>query len=205
LLELGASAGLNLHWDRYRYELDGWSWGEPAAPVALRARWSGAQPPGAHAAVASRRGCDLAPIDPRDPAARLRLESFVWADQVERFRALREALGVARDAAFAVERAGAADWLEPALAERAPETTTVVYHSVVWPYLPGAEQRAVRGSIERAGRSAGASRPLAWLRLEGAVLAHAELRLSLWPAGADVLLARAHYHGAWVEWLAESS
>lgn len=205
LLELGASAGLNLRFDRYRYELGDWSWGEPAASVALRARWRGPIPRRIPVRVASRRGCDLAPIDPRDPAARLRLESFVWADQTERFAALRTALEVARADALEVERAGAASWLEHALAERPKDAATVVFHSVVWPYLPAAEQRALRALLERAGKDADAAAPLAWLRMEGVELAHAELRLRLWPDGAEQLLAHAHYHGSWIEWLAGSS
>ncbi len=205
LLELGASAGLNLHWDRYRYALDGWTWGDATAPVLLRARWSGPPPASAPVVVASRRGCDLAPIDPRNPATGLRLESFVWADQLERLRALREALRAARDVGYSVERASAVSWLERALAERPRDAATVVFHSVVWPYLPAAEQRALRALLERAGADASEAAPLTWLRLEGVGLSHAELRLRLWPGGEDAPLARAHYHGSWVEWLAASS
>ncbi|MGH7964199.1 MAG: DUF2332 family protein, partial [Candidatus Binatia bacterium] len=35
LLEIGASAGLNLRWDYYRYEAEGAAWGDPASPVRI--------------------------------------------------------------------------------------------------------------------------------------------------------------------------
>ncbi len=35
LLEVGASAGLNLHWDRYRYAAGAFSWGPGASPVTV--------------------------------------------------------------------------------------------------------------------------------------------------------------------------
>jgi hypothetical protein len=36
LLEIGASAGLNLRWDRYRYEWSGGAWGDAASGVQLQ-------------------------------------------------------------------------------------------------------------------------------------------------------------------------
>ena len=44
LLELGSSAGLNLRWDRYRYEARGFAWGERGAPLTLRFELQGRRP-----------------------------------------------------------------------------------------------------------------------------------------------------------------
>src|SRR4051812_46736171 len=52
LLELGASAGLNLVLDRYGYELGGVGAGDPASELQLKPEWKGPQPPGAAVKVA---------------------------------------------------------------------------------------------------------------------------------------------------------
>ncbi len=65
VLELGASAGLNLHFDRYRYEQDGLALGPPASPIVFRDYWEGGTPPlDAPLRVVERAGCDLSPLDP---------------------------------------------------------------------------------------------------------------------------------------------
>jgi hypothetical protein len=92
-----------------------------------------------------------------------------------------------------VERAGAAGWTEARLAEPAPGLATVVFHSIVMQYLPGAERERFERALE------GAPGTVAWLRMEPAdELTEVRLRLG----GEDRLLARAGYHGDPVEWLA---
>lgn len=43
LLELGASAGLNLNWDRFNYQTDSWS-REGKSNVTIQTKWSGPAP-----------------------------------------------------------------------------------------------------------------------------------------------------------------
>jgi hypothetical protein len=200
--EIGSSAGLNLVFDRYRYELGPHRFGDAAAPLVLAARWDGA-PPDLEATlrVASRRGCDVAPLDVRDPAHRVRLESFVWPEQLDRLARLRAALAVAAREPPAIDAEPAGAWLETQLGERVERVATVVFHSVVWWYIPEAERARITRVMESAGARATRAAPLAWLRMEGVRLEEAELRLRLWPDGADAVLARVHWHGAEVRWL----
>lgn len=192
LLEVGASAGLSLRFDRYRYELGDERWGPADSPLVIRSRLAGGRPPLATPIeIASRAGCDPRPVDPRTEEGRLTLTSYVWPDQVERLERLRAALAVAREVEAPVERAGAADWVEARLAEPAPDTATVVFHSIVMQYMTDEE----RERFERAVRS----HDVAWLRMEPAAEA-ADVRLML--GGEDRLVARAGYHGDFVEWLA---
>jgi hypothetical protein len=93
-------------------------------------------------AIARRRGCDLDPIDPGTEQGRLTLESFVWADQVERLARLRAALAAAARRPVTVDRAHAPEWLAARLAEPAGGLPVVV-HSVVLQYLDEAARRDV--------------------------------------------------------------
>src|SRR5205823_9897640 len=109
LREIGASAGLNLRADAFRYAgADGSVWGPEDPPVRLDPAWTAAPPLDAPVRVVDRVGCDPHPIDATTPEGELRLASFVWPDQVERFTRLRGAVEVARRVPAEVVRAGAA-------------------------------------------------------------------------------------------------
>ena len=82
--EIGASAGLNLIWDRFAYGFGAGRLGRPGLAGAHRAGLAGPAAAAARGAVAERAGCDRAPPDLGREADRLRLLSFVWADQAAR-------------------------------------------------------------------------------------------------------------------------
>ena len=194
VLEVGASAGLNLRFDHYRYELGNRRWGPAESPVVIRARVRGEPPLDAPLRVASRAGCDMRPVDPLTDEGRLTLAAYIWPDQVERHERLRAALAVAQDVDVKVERAGAADWIDARLAEPAPDVATVVVHSVVMQYLPSDELDRFERALQQAPGI------VARLGMEGADEL-TDLRLTLWPGGTERLLARAGYHGDPVVWL----
>lgn len=200
LFELGASAGLNLRWDRYRYRFGASEWGDPRSPVDLGEPFDGPPPP-LHTAVtvAERRGCDRAPLDATTPDGELTLLSYVWADQLERIRRLRGATQVARQVPATVDRADAGAWLE-ARPLTSTGAATVVFHSIVIQYLSDDSLSRVRKAIAAAASRATASAPVAWLRFEPAPESF-EVRLRLWPGGEDRLLAVAGAHGSAVRWL----
>lgn len=201
LLEIGASAGLNLRWDRYRYEWEGSAWGDPSSPVRFPEVFEGPGPPfDAPAEVASRAGCDTRPIDPTTEEGAVTLTSYVWPDQEDRVRNLRGALRIAREVPAPVEEADALDWLERRLAEPQAGGVTVVFHSIVLWYFEAAERDRVRELLTDAGRRATARAPVAWLSMEsGGALA--EIRLTTWPGGEERLLAESGYHGRPLRWL----
>ncbi len=199
LREIGASAGLHLMWDRYRYELGPHRWGDPQAEVCLRTAWEGPPAPfGVPVTVASRAGCDLEPVQLELPAELRRLEAFVWADQPERLGELRAAVALARSEPPRLERGSAADWLERELTELDPGEAVVVFHSAVWIYLDADERRRVRDLLEHRGARA----PLVWMRQEHRrEVGEVQLRLCVWPPGEDFHLADGHPHGRCVRWL----
>jgi hypothetical protein len=203
LLEIGSSAGLNLRLDRYRYEAGGAAWGDPSSNVRFVNDWDGGVPPFRSAMpVRDRRGCDLAPIDVAAPAADVTLLSFVWPGQAQRFERLREALDIARGMPVDIDAQPADSWLAEQLAAPVGGTVTVVFHSVVWQYIPPPAQQAILSTLDEAGGRATRDAPLAWLRLEPAPeMVGTELRCTQWPGGDEQLLATAGFHAGRVAWL----
>ena len=91
-LELGASGGVNALWDHYAYDLGGAKWGPTDAPITLIPDWTGPVPPLSRLSVSKRAACDQNPIDPANEAARLRLRSYIWPDQLDRRHRFEAAL-----------------------------------------------------------------------------------------------------------------
>jgi hypothetical protein len=200
-LEIGCSAGLNLHWNRWLYDAGpAGTWGDPDSPVRLGDRFDPAPPLDVAVEVAERRGCDAQPLDLASDAQRETLLACTWPDQVERFSQLDAALRVAAEDPVAIDRAPAAEWLADRLDEPRPGVATVVFQSIVLQYLDDDQRAGVRAAIAAAGAAATSRAPLAWLSMEpGGDLA--DVRLRMWPGGEEALIARAGYHGRPVRWL----
>ncbi len=203
LMEIGASAGLNLRWDSFWYDTGHSSVGDPHSEVGFTDVWT-TPPLLSPVTVVGRQGCDIAPLDAADPDARLRLLSFVWPDQPGRLTRIRAALTIAERVPVAIDRADAAEWLTLRLGDRVAGTTGIVYHSIVWQYLPSATQQTVTAALHDHGTRATVDQPLAWLRMEpaGAVT---DLRLTSWPGGHEEILATGSIHGARIEWSGTTS
>ena len=165
LLELGASAGLNMNWDAYRYAHGVWGRVDGDGPV-IPTVYDGVPPDWRRIDIASRAGCDLMPIDPDDAVACERLRAYVWPDQFDRHARLDAAIDLARRAPWRVEAAGAEEWLGRKLDGVLPVGTTVIYHSIFLQYPPREVRRLIVEQIETAGRAATAERQLAWVRFE---------------------------------------
>jgi hypothetical protein len=204
LLELGASAGLNLRLDRFRYEQDGVALGPADSPVRFVDFLTGGRPPLATGfRIDERAGCDIHPIDATTDDGRLTLLACIFPDEHDRFDLLERAIAVARETPAVVERADLSAWVAERLAAARPGLATVVYHTIVWPYLPDAVREAADDAIAAAGRRATAEAPLALLSFEGAKAepSRIELHLTEWPGGQRRLLATTSHHPVEVHWL----
>lgn len=202
LIELGASAGLNLNLDRFGYRLGATLAGDPESSLQLAPAWEGTSPPAAAVTIASRRAVDRSPIRIADPGERERLIAYCWADQPERMARLQAALALADAYPPTLEQGDAADFSECVLAQpQADGVCRVLYHTIFWTYLPPDSQARIRTALDIAGAAATAARPLAWLRYElngeGGV---AELHLQSWPGGAERHLGTGHPHASRVAW-----
>ncbi|WP_378944332.1 DUF2332 domain-containing protein [Paracoccus sp. R86501] len=193
LRELGASAGLNLNFDRYHF-------GPCDDGVALTPDWQGDMPDGRFDIV-SRRGVDLNPLDPdRDG---LRLMAYCWADQTARLARLRAALELAMTDPPHVERGDAGEWLTDQLWTPV-EGTLLVFHTIAAQYFPPATGAACAAALTMAGANATPDRPIAHLQMEADGGEGAGLTLTLWDGQRrDWSLGRADFHGRWVRWSPE--
>ena len=207
LLELGASAGLNLHADRYRYVVTGRPLGDPASRLSFEEPWEGL-PVGdpwmveGFLCLVERCGCDLAPIDVSTQEGALTLLSYIWPDEPDRLARIREAIAIARAHRAIVEAAGAVARLERRLAEPHPGRLTVVGQSVMRQYLEATERRQLEDRMEQAGTDATEEQPLAWVALEPGAdyLSNFKVTCRSWPGDARVTLADSGAHGPPVGW-----
>jgi hypothetical protein len=77
VLELGASAGLNLNMEHYGYDLGGLRAGEAGSPVQLAPEWTGPPPPACDVEIVRKSGVDLNPLDVSQPEIAARLLAYV--------------------------------------------------------------------------------------------------------------------------------
>jgi hypothetical protein len=209
LFELGASAGVNTMIDRYFFRLGATEVGPPDSPMRIVPEWRGASPPAPPSgfAITAVKGCDIAPINLADPASALRLKAYVWPDAGERLARIDAAIALAGLAPPDLVAADAGDFAAAMLARPPqPGLARVMFHSIMWQYMPAATQARITEAFEAAGAAATPDTPLGWIALETdpATFRH-ELRVRLWDGaahhGEEHLLSHAHPHGAWVEWL----
>ena len=193
--ELGASGGLNLHWDEYGLEIGGQTFGAADPVLTLRPDWNGPLPPVSRPNVIERAGVDLNPLNPQVDG--LRLQAYLWPDQPERLALTKAAIEATQTT---VDQGDAIDWLAPRLTHR-DGTVHLIYSTVAWQYFPTAKQAEGTRLIEQAGAAATEQTPLAWFGMENDGSGKgAALTLRLWPGDIALDLGRADFHGRWVGW-----
>lgn len=210
LYEIGSSAGLNLAFDRYRYDLgNGVTWGPADAPLTVVSAWRDALPPlDAPLSVVSRKGCDRNPLDPANSEDAGRLMAYIWADQLDRLGRTEAALRLAAEEGRRPERVDAAAWVEREFsAPPQPGICRLLFHTIVWQYLPDETQARIEAALERAAAAATPDAPIARFSMEPDELSPgatrgAGLTLTIWPGGERLAIGRGDFHGRWAEWAA---
>ena len=203
-VEIGSSAGINLMLARYHYDLAGVQVGPEPGAMRFQPEWKDNAPPDRSIEIVSTKGCDVAPVDLTDPAQALRLKAYIWPEHTVRFERMAAAVVEAGKSPPDLVQMNAADFIESELAKlQEAGTTRVLMHSIVWQYVPEDQQARVTAAMEAAGAKSTPERPLAWISLEANRVLHVhEMTVRHWPGGGEPqLLARAHPHGASIEWL----
>jgi hypothetical protein len=219
LVDVGASAGLNLFCDRYRldYGVAG-ATGPADAAVHVACEVVGGRPRVAPALpnLAARTGLDLDPVDVRDDDAVRWLLACVWPD-TGRLPRTRRALDEARKDPPYIVAGDAVDGVADVVLGLPVGVTPVVTTTWMLAYLPRARRVAFREALTSASRE----RPIAWVSAEGAgvvdrfegVEAPSDAQgmessvfglLTLRDGALDTteLLGFVHPHGNWVDWRA---
>jgi len=208
--ELGASAGLNLNWDRFAYAYPAWGRASIIGPM-MPTTVTGQLPSWRDIAIASRAACDQNPLDAANADDRLRLRAYVWADQSARLERLNAAMELSRETGIKVEKADAAAWVAARLAGDLPPGTSVFYHSVFLQYPPLEVRKAIAAAIEEAGARARGDAHLAWVRFEPDSVISGDrssaryvLNVVTWANGerTETTLADVDPHGRTMSWCA---
>lgn len=196
LLELGASAGLNLNLAHYAYDLGGVRVGRGDSPVRIAPEWRGAPPVARPVEIVATRGVDLRPLAAADPQARERLMAYVWADEPERAERLRHALAIAGDLPPRIDCDDIVRWLPGELARPSQDgVCRVVIHTMALQYCSPVARAAVMAAF------AGAAYPLARIGFEWTDARDAvHLTLTTYPDGTVRHLATCHAYGHWIDW-----
>ena len=203
LLELGASAGLNLLWDRYGYEYGAGRWGNPRSPLQLSGEERVRVPAdllGVEVDVRRRLGIDLHPVDAADEDGRLLLEAYVLDPGYRARVALAAEVAAAHP--FELVRGDYLELLPGLLAMRSDDALTVVFQTHSSVYLSDGERARLRAIVDEAA----ADGPLAWISTptpeeHGQRRGDYPLELAIWPGSERRIVARTNVRGEWLEWV----
>jgi hypothetical protein len=221
-IDVGCSAGLNLHCDRYRLDYGpAGATGPVNAAVEIRCDVVGGSPPLAASLplITAKIGLDRAPLDVHDPRQSRWQLACVWPD-TGRLERTKVALDEARRAPLALVRGDAVEDVGGLIADLPPDATAVVTTTWVVAYF-SADQRA---GFARALAAASTTRPVAWISAEhhGVVdlipsdgarkddngVEWSALGLVVFRKGraeSAELLGYVHPHGSGLDWRAASS
>lgn len=197
LIDVGASAGLNLLVDRYRYRWDGVEWGRDS-PVLLETESRGEEPVPVDIEVMSRTGLDLNPIDPDNPDDRLWLEALVWPEHGERRQRLQAALEMASNAPIEMVTGSALDTLGPMLDGLPADDPAVVMHSSTLNQFTRQGRDRVREMVAQARDE----RPVVRVFFEHMRSEDAWHTIGIDTGSGETVLGEGHPHGEWVEFYA---
>ncbi len=194
LLDVGASAGLNLNWDQYRYVYSsGDVFGPTESGVVIECDARGGLPslPSAFPDVNFRVGIDLTPVDLGDDEEYLWMQALVWPEHAGRAALLSAARDVWLQSRPTVLQGDAVEVLPNALEDVPEDEALCVFHCHTLNQF-SAKARARFGDILRATSM---ERAVYHMPSEGDRVA---LRRIVNGYTTTLFTARRQVHGRWV-------
>ena len=158
LVEVGASAGIHLRFDRFGYTLGRRRFGNAESPVQIEAECVGQGPTpdldAVVAALASATGIDLNPLSAASPDDRRWLEALVWPDNPREADLLRRALEVVAADPPSIRAGDAVDLCAILAAELPAGEPRVVFHIATRMHVPAERHDAFDSAIASLGENA---------------------------------------------------
>ena len=203
LVDLGASAGLNLNFDRYYYryqqaEKETVNWGVVNSRIHLETELRGnVSTPHLlrNIAVASRDGIDLDPVDLANSDQLLWLRALIWPEHTERHQQLIDAAIEFTNSDIRMHTGDAAEVLPTLISSVPHEHALVVYSTIALYQFPSESRKRVTQTLLEASEK----RAVWQIALEGN---DPKLSISRYIDGAShtEILADASPHGWWIKW-----
>lgn len=212
LIEVGASLGLNLLWDRYHYHYQNirdqdTEHVNTGSLVLLACEVNGENRPPIPTSfpkIASRIGIELMPVDLYDEEAIRWIRALIWPEHLDRARIFAQALAVAQANPPPILAGNMVERLPEVLANVPADNALCLYHSYTLNQCP----QSVGEAIHELLLTHSQQRPLYRLVLEWYNgQAHPHLDLYTYRDGSvtQELLAYCESHGRWIEWVAATN
>ena len=205
LVDVGASAGLNLLWDRYSYDYrDHGLAGDRRSPVRIAVEVRGDNcPPIPHdsPSVAFRTGVDLNPVDVTDADSALWLRALVWPGHERRADQLQAAMSLALSDPPALVAGNALNVLPAILGNMPTRLTLCIFHNHALNQFSQEKRRRFTALVDECSKdrevyllSAEGRRGQSFVNLELARIRNGDRSVRE--------LAKVDPHGKWLEWTA---
>ena len=207
LIEVGPAAGLNLLFDRYRYDYSGLAAGDPASELALVTEVRGELPPVAVLPdVAYRCGIDLNALDVRSDEDVRWLRALLWPEHADRRAVLDAAIEIARRDPPTLASGDLFTELPRAIAAAPTEASVVVFATFVLNQFTTEMRERLRAMLFKASQAR-----VVWLVVVGYQDYFTDDigedgSAQVWLARIDGSVATARRlgrtspHGWWIEW-----
>ena len=216
LVDVGASAGLNLLLDRFGFDYGEHGTITGRSSIVLPCSVRGTAPAGFSIPhhvpdIAAAIGLDASPIDVLDDDAVRWLEACVWPDMTERFARLVDAIALARERPPRVVAGDAVSGVAGLVESSRAHGHPVVLTSWVLNYLPLHRQRDFVAALDRLGERFDVSWVIAESPAETPALpvpteqppeVLTVVSLVRWRSGTRTVtrLGATHPHGYWLRW-----
>ncbi|MEO0341162.1 MAG: DUF2332 domain-containing protein [Bacteroidota bacterium] len=207
IIDIGASAGLNLNFDLYTYQYNGGDDVENPTVIISSKIKDGEMPNWtSEINIKQRIGIDQNPIDLKDPSQANWLKALIWADQTKRFQRLEKAIAMQLEHPITLFKEDRIEGFRRIIDRVNEKHSIFLYHTHVLYQFTKAERVAFWQMLDELG----AKRDLEYLAVENyRILENAygqegiPIVLTSYRSGnkEQQLIGKTNGHANWIEWV----